>query len=913
MLAGVSASTEPASAAVASDFNAGSIISDALFFDGGAMSAADVQSFLDIKGASCTAGSLCLKNYVDTPTTQPAEAGLCNGYSGGFPQTAAQIIAAVGASCGVSQKVLLVTLQKEQGLVTATAPASWRYRTAMGYGCPDSSVCDTQYYGFFNQVYKAARQFKRYALTPQYYSYRAGRVNTILYSPAAGCPSSQVYIDNQATAGLYDYTPYQPDAAALANLYGTGDACSSYGNRNFWRDYTDWFGSTQVGASLVVSTTDPTVYLVTYDHKYPITDLATMESLSPLGALAYVPQSFLDSRQTGVPLGRFIRDRSGTIYLFDRGMVYSVQSCDQLAHWGANCTDYASMVLSDSQMSHFIKAGPLSYSVRTTSGKHFAVYSGLKHEVADDASAATNWPASTPSISLSDDALARLPYGPPIARPGTVVSDRGTGWEGIVDSDHTVALTPGLVAATTLRQVERPLDDASVQLLPPIAGTSGGVVKGTDDVGYAFSSGGLVRLASDQLPQLVGTAPVLGSGALGVLGPATSGLVVVGTVGGTSQFLATGGALRPIRAGDQGLFGSLVVQLSAAGVGAVPVGAEAVPPGHMIKASDSPTIYLEDGASRLYRVDSFAIPDALGISGWRVVDPSVIAASTVAPQPLSTIVACGDARFIGSGGQVIPVDQWVVAASGAPVSPLDESTCQGLKGTSAVAIAAVFLKAPDSVTVYVANNGTKRPLLSMSAEALVAAGRSVVVAQVASGALAAMPSGPPVVGPGMLVKSADGPTIFLVDGATNLVPLPSFAVSAAMGIESWLTVPQVSLAGRSVATGPLTTAIACGTARAVGGGGRLQAVLPGAFDAAGLSPTTLDPATCAALSLRQPPVSGPLFARTYDNTTLYLITGGTKRLVSNQTQVDTLTGGQAPLIALVTPADLAAVPTSWPL
>src|SRR5690606_20979087 len=48
---------------------------------------------------------------------------------------------------------------------------------------------------------------------------------------------------NEATAALYNYTPYTPNAAALANLYTTGDSCSSYGNRNFWAFYTDWFGS----------------------------------------------------------------------------------------------------------------------------------------------------------------------------------------------------------------------------------------------------------------------------------------------------------------------------------------------------------------------------------------------------------------------------------------------------------------------------------------------------------------------------------------------------------------------------------------------------------------------------------------------------------------------------------------------
>ena len=61
--------------------------------------------------------------------------------------------------------------------------------------------------------------------------------------------SSPVYIQNQATANLYYYTPYQPNAAALRAGYGEGDGCSAYGNRNFYQYFTDWFGSTQFAAS----------------------------------------------------------------------------------------------------------------------------------------------------------------------------------------------------------------------------------------------------------------------------------------------------------------------------------------------------------------------------------------------------------------------------------------------------------------------------------------------------------------------------------------------------------------------------------------------------------------------------------------------------------------------------------------
>ena len=49
-------------------------------------------------------------------------------------------------------------------------------------------------------------------------------------------------IKNQATANLYNYTPYQPNRQTLAQPSGPGGDCSTYGNLNFSRIYDRWFG-----------------------------------------------------------------------------------------------------------------------------------------------------------------------------------------------------------------------------------------------------------------------------------------------------------------------------------------------------------------------------------------------------------------------------------------------------------------------------------------------------------------------------------------------------------------------------------------------------------------------------------------------------------------------------------------------
>lgn len=234
-----------------SAFRPGNIISDAVFYDSGAMSAAQVQTFLTQQGANCTpagGGPACLKNYRMTTETQAADAYCRGRYAGAAGETAATIIAKVAQACGINPRVLLVMLQKETSLVTRSAPTAKLYDRAMGFGCPDSAngACSSYYPGLFRQLYFAAKQFKRYAANPGNYGHVPGIVNNVLYHPNPACGSSRVLIENKATASLYNYTPYQPNGPALAAGYAAStDSCSSYGNRNFWLYFTDWFGSTQ--------------------------------------------------------------------------------------------------------------------------------------------------------------------------------------------------------------------------------------------------------------------------------------------------------------------------------------------------------------------------------------------------------------------------------------------------------------------------------------------------------------------------------------------------------------------------------------------------------------------------------------------------------------------------------------------
>lgn len=311
----------PVDAAVTrDDWVAGNIIDDGVFVDDNAMSASQIQSWLDSRLRNCDsngtkpseiAGGIdydgngtitraeygrsvgnpapftCLNKYYEVPKTEPGPNLPASNYGGAAvpagAKSAAQLIYDAARRYNISPKVLLVKLGTESAgpLTDDPWPFKRQYVYAMGAVCPDSGPggsanCDENYAGFSIQMMEAARLLRSYldnmtqswwpykkpyqnnnvlwqnaagsfnnpsGLSTRYDSNNDGQVNS---SDAMGCGYNVVYIQNKATAALYTYTPYQPNAAALDSMYSTGDTCSAYGNRNFWRVYNDWFGKTRL-------------------------------------------------------------------------------------------------------------------------------------------------------------------------------------------------------------------------------------------------------------------------------------------------------------------------------------------------------------------------------------------------------------------------------------------------------------------------------------------------------------------------------------------------------------------------------------------------------------------------------------------------------------------------------------------
>lgn len=237
----------PAEAATAADFQPGFIISDDLFYDGDSMTEAQIQSFLDQRIGACLNGRCLNVLRVNLPT-YPAHTSsttgnlVCDTVQGGTNILASTVIFRVQQACNISAKVILVTLQKEQGLILSKSPSNYALNFAMGWACPDTTGCIDASSWFGYQVYRGSRQLVTYKLAN--FARQPG-VHNIQFHPDPSCGSTPVNIRNFATAALYNYTPYQPSAAALAAFPGpAAGTCHSYGNRNFFFFYNQWFGST---------------------------------------------------------------------------------------------------------------------------------------------------------------------------------------------------------------------------------------------------------------------------------------------------------------------------------------------------------------------------------------------------------------------------------------------------------------------------------------------------------------------------------------------------------------------------------------------------------------------------------------------------------------------------------------------
>ncbi|MEY4000792.1 MAG: hypothetical protein RLZZ626_1147 [Actinomycetota bacterium] len=757
--------SSPANALSGSQFDPGLIITDTVFYDFTTMTVDQIQNFLNSQVPKCKANygeTPCLKDFhADTPAKK-GEDGKCTDLPAKTDQTAAMIIHDIAAACRINPRVLLVTLQKEQGLVQATNPTPYMYRAALGYGCPDSdpAICGKVWSGLFNQLYKAAGQLHWYGNPKSSFTYlKVGSNISIAYNPKASCGRKTFMLKSQATASLYYYTPYTPNAAALEHLYGSGDSCSAYGNRNFWRFYSDWFGSPIAGGFLVQSpTSDP--YLIVDQTKYHLSAPSLSGDFAPLGPLGQISQQYLDSFKNGGELTRLVKAATGQLYMVAQGKKYTIASCAIATQLSYVCA--SAVQLTSYQLNALPTIGPATALVSSNGVDRFLIQNGVKREVLDSDSVIAEGLA-LPSLSAAPlSAFSALPWGPPIATDDTLVNNRTNGTLGVLVNDQYFQ-----IAATTLADVsfagwfKQSIGSLSTQGLSQVDSHTiiSSIVRDGEGQGYLITPMGK-RKVSD-ISALVDLPAMIPDQVLSLIPDVAEPLVLPALVqsgpGATVYLVDKATARVVVGAKDRALLKTFVAvqdiqMIPNSAIDLIVQAPKVFGPGATVTNKATKQIYLVDGLTELRPITAQQVQD-LGLAKPRVELPSDLSGYQI-KAPVSPLkVNCAGNILVYDKGTLDPIESKLARHYPGVPSPLDISACRNLNISTAAF--GRFIRTPDGKRWIV--TGGKRQFVKNWALLAALRGKSVGLRDVSQAFADQIPEGKPAVMPKPKVVEIESP------------------------------------------------------------------------------------------------------------------------------------------------------------
>jgi len=733
-LVAIPSEQEPAAALNGSMFDPGLIISDSVFYDFGAMSIADIQRFLDGRVATCAAADDrpgCIKDYRLSTPGATGSAGRCESVPAKSNITAAELIYDVARACGINPRVILVKLQKEQGLITSTDPSPRAYNFALGMDCPDTpSGCSAASAGFFWQLYKGVGQLNWYSNPAGSFTWlKPGSVISRAYYPnRPSCGSQSFTLQNKATAALYYYTPYVPNQAALDNLYTTGDSCSSYGNRNFWRFYSDWFGS-PIGGGFLLKAAKGDTFLIVDELKYRVTDPELLKSLAPLGPIGQISKDYLDSFTTVGDMTPLVRNATTDRYSFiDNGKRIRFATCEQVASFGLDCA--SAITLTSPQLSALASGGEVTNLVLGSSDERYIVEAGQLREVLNDSSAAEAGVTLEAPSQIRRESLNYLPVGVPIASNGSIVENRETGELGVISDGSFFAIDPATAKDVNFgvwfQGQGSSLSTKSIQAL-----TTGPVIQSivADDAGkqYLLTTSGK-RLIQDT-ENWIEKPSVLPESVLNLIPTIAEELVtpaVVRSTANSTLFLVNDGQLRPIQTTDRkavraSLEEDIVHRLSPSALSQMRKGSQVIPPGALVRVGS--TNFLVDGLSRLYKIANTKQARALGLGAARTVKKSAVASYKRAGSLSGIKVTCSAQPHLIVAGTLVRVSAETFGHYPTTTRELDPGTCAKL--TIAETAGSRFILTPDS-KYFLVEDGKKKPISKAKYVALKGSGPKAI-------------------------------------------------------------------------------------------------------------------------------------------------------------------------------------------
>jgi len=278
---------------MAAYFNPDNIITDEEYTNSKSLTTTGIQKFLIKKGSE-----LAVLKY--------------NGKS------IAKIIYEAAQKYDINPKLIIATAQKEQSVITDSSLSDYQKKYLMGYAVFDRfNPIQYKYQGIYKQIDSATWQFRQYIDNPDYYGYQKGKTKI----------TSDGYVvtpKNDATAGLYNYTPH---AGA-----GKGATVDDSGNGNFlfWQIWNMWFANYYPNGTLLKVEGDNTLYVLQNEKKKPFLSdriiLASKYDENQAITITSGQDKYITGKPTIFPNGTLLRDQNNRYFIISHQMIRRFQS-----------------------------------------------------------------------------------------------------------------------------------------------------------------------------------------------------------------------------------------------------------------------------------------------------------------------------------------------------------------------------------------------------------------------------------------------------------------------------------------------------------------------------------------------------------------------------------------------------------
>jgi LysM repeat protein len=469
-----------------------------------------------------------------------------------------------------------------------------------------------------------------------------------------------------------------------------------------------------------------------------------------------------------------VKSVTGQYYFLDGGKKFTFSSCDLVAQFSLDCA--TAVQLTASQLAAFANGGSMTTYVPGDGSSTYLIKDGSKHEILDQASIQAAGLALPALNNVPIKAFTYLPWGSPIVKNNSLVTNRTTGAKALIvggkyyeinqrtsadiDFSQWFSTTAGTLSSDGV---------STVNALSPVRTIAG------NSTGQAFLLGPLGKRKIDNVESFTPVVPVIADAIFDVIpstqdAPLVAPALVKSSADSMVYLVRSSQRRLTLSAADRlkfGLANTAIEILPPSTYDQIALAEPVIAPGAFVKANNAAATYLIDGFNRALVVSSDAQAKTLGLAKLRALKPEYLKGYNKKANADGVKFGCATDIFIPIAGRFHPVHAVDASAYPGTVTKLDDLTCAQLPKSETQL--GRFIRTPDKALWLVA--GGKKRLIATTAQYLDLKGERFPLVAVDAAFSARLPIGTKA--PAVLGGTVIGPSSLPPVPSASATPTPS--------------------------------------------------------------------------------------------------------------------------------------------